>query len=265
VPPLKDFLDHRAFGPLFGSPGALAASRRQAFADGLRDYSPAMIATGAWSVVTAVTTVKMGLDIPHALAMNILVYAASAQLAALPLIVGGAPAWLILLTATIVNLRFVIFSAGLHPFFKEHRLSRRLVLGYLTSDLGYLLAIRRWTAGGNTEEGRTADQGLTERTWYYLGLGAGNWLTWVSMAVLGTLLADRVPAAWGLDFVGVLALTAVVMPSIADKPSVVGAIVAGAVSVLARAMPLKLAVLAAVVAGVAAAIATEQVSSRGRP
>jgi predicted branched-subunit amino acid permease len=250
---------------LFGPPGALSASRRQAFADGLHDFSPALIATGAWSLVTAVTTVQMGFDIPHALAMNILVYAASAQLAAMPLIIGGAPAWLVLLTATIVNLRFVIFSAGLHPFFNEHRLSRRLILGYLTSDMGYLLAIRRWSRGGEPEQGRTADQDLTARTWYYLGLAAGNWLTWVSMAVPGTLLANNVPTGWGLDFVGVLALTAVVVPSIADRPSIVGAVVAGAVSVMARAMPLKLAVLAAVLAGVAAAIAAEQSSRLRRP
>lgn len=250
---------------MFGPPGALATSRRLAFADGLHDFSPAMIATAAWSVVTAVTTVKMGFDIPHALAMNILVYAASAQLAVMPLIVGGAPAWLVLLTAAIVNLRFVIFSAGLHPFFKEHRLSRRLILGYLTSDMGYLLAIRRWSGSGAAEPGGSADEAMTTRTWYYLGLAAGNWLTWVSMAVPGTLLAGRVPTNWGLDFVGVLALTAVVVPSVADKPSVVGAVVAGAVSVMARAMPLKLAVLAAVVAGVAAAIASERSGRPRRP
>jgi AzlC protein len=65
-----------------------------------------------------------------ALAMSCFVYAGSAQLAALPLMVSGAPMWLVLLTATIVNLRFVIFSAGLQPYFRHLSVGRRLVLGY---------------------------------------------------------------------------------------------------------------------------------------
>ncbi|HYM27277.1 MAG TPA: hypothetical protein VET66_03960, partial [Steroidobacteraceae bacterium] len=90
-----------------------------------------------------------------------------------------------------------------------------------------------------------------------LGLSAGNWLAWQSMSVLGILLADRVPPAWGLDFIGVLALITLVVPAIADAPSIVGALVAGAVAIVANPLPLKLAVLVAVVAGVAAAITTE--------
>jgi predicted branched-subunit amino acid permease len=253
LPTLQDLLAHPALRPLFGMPGGQADVRRRAFGDGLRDFAPTALGTAVWSLVTAVTTVKLGFDVPHALAMNVLVYAASAQLAAMPLIVGGAPIWLVLLTASIVNLRFVIFSAGLHPYFKTLRLSRRLALGYLTSDLGYLLAVRRWGDDAH------AHDSLTERTWYYLGPALGNWVTWVSMAVIGTLLADHVPTGWGLDFVGVLALTAVVVPSIADAPSIAGAAVAGAVGLLARGLPLKLAVLAAVVSGVAAAMLAERI------
>lgn len=257
MPTLQDILAHPAFRPLFGAPGGQSDLCRRAFGAGLQDFAPLALGTSVWSLVTAVTTRKLGFDVPHSLVMNVLVYAASAQLAAMPLIIGGAPAWLVLLTASIVNLRFVIFSAGLHPYFKTLRLSRRLALGYLTSDLGYLLAVRRWG------EDAHAHDSLTERTWYYLGPALGNWLSWVTMAVAGTLLADQVPTDWGLDFVGVLALTAVVTPSIIDEPSVAGAVTAGAVGVLARGLPLKLAVLAAVIAGVAAAMATERWRKRG--
>jgi len=253
---LQKILNHRGLRVLFGPPGDLALARSSALGQGLLDFAPAMIATGAWALVTAVATVKIGIGLAHALAMSALVYAGSAQLAALPLIAAGAPVWLILVTASIVNLRFVIFSAGLLPYFRDLGLGKRLLLGYLTSDLGYLLAVRRW---GDAAPG---PQDRTSRTWYFLGLALGNWLAWQSMSVLGIVLADRVPDRWGLDFVGILALITIVVPSITDMPSVAGALVAACVAIVAQALPLKLAVLVAVVAGVAAAIVIENARAR---
>jgi predicted branched-subunit amino acid permease len=249
-------LDSYRFTALFGQPAALARARSSAFVAGVRAFAPAVIATGAWALVTGVATVRMGLHPVQALAMSAFVYAGSAQLASLPLIAAGAPVWLILLTASIVNLRFVIFSAGLYPYFRHLKLSRRLLLGYLTSDFGFLLASLRW--GGRPHE--SADR--TERTWFFLGLSAASWLAWQSMSVLGIVLADRVPPAWGMEFVGVLALITLVVPALTDAPAIVGVLVASVVAVLANGLPLKLSVLAAVLAGVAAAIATELARER---
>ena len=247
-------LDSDRFTRLFGRPAALARVRRAAFFEGVRAYSPALIATAAWALVTGVATVRIGLNLGPALAMSALVYAASAQLAALPLIAAGAPVWVILLTASVVNLRFVIFSAGLYPYFRHLSLARRLTLGYLTSDVGYLLVSRRWSIP------EAADR--TQRIWFFFGLAAANWLAWQSMSLLGILIADRVPATWGMEFVGVLALITLVVPVLTDAPSIVGVLVASVVAVLANGLPLKLSVLAAVLAGVAAAIITELARER---
>jgi predicted branched-subunit amino acid permease len=236
---------------LFGRPAALAQIRRAAFADGVRAFTPALIATAAWAMVTGVASVRMGLHVAPALLMSAFVYAGSAQLASLPLIAAGAPVWVILLTATIVNLRFVIFSAGLQSYFRHLSLGRRLVLGYLTSDFGYLLAIRRWGSAGH---GKAAS---TEQIWFFLGLAAANWATWQTMSVVGILTADRIPPNWGMDFIGVLALITLVAPALTDAPTVVGVLVACVVAVIASGLPLKLSVLAAVLAGVAAAIGAE--------
>jgi len=241
---------------LFGRSPALAQARRRAFSDGARAYASALIATGAWALVTGVATVRAGLHLGPALAMSLFVYAGSAQLASLPLIAAGAPVWVILLTATVVNLRFVIFSAGLHPYFRHLSLGRRLVLGYLTSDLGYLLALRRW--GGRAH----AHPAGTEQIWFFLGMGMANWVVWQALSAAGILLADRIPPDWGMDFIGVLALITLVAPSVTDAPSVVGVLVAALVGVLAHALPLKLSVLAAVLAGVAAAMGTELARER---
>jgi predicted branched-subunit amino acid permease len=88
----------------------------------------------AWGLVTGVAMVKSGLSVQLALAISLFVFAGSAQLAALPLIAAGAPLWLILGTAFCVNLRFVVFSAQMRPYFEQVPRWRRLAYGYLIGD-----------------------------------------------------------------------------------------------------------------------------------
>jgi len=240
---------------LFGERPALAAVRREAFFDGVRAVTPAMVATGIWGLVTGVAMVKVGLSQAEALGMTLLVFAGSAQLAALPLIAADAPIWVVLLTATVVNLRFVIFSAGLYPYFARYTFGRRLLLGYVTGDVGFAISLARWTA----EQARSEDDELvpTRRVWFFLGIAAGNWVSWQTMSVIGILLAGQVPGSWGLEFAAILALIALTVPMVNGKPSVVGALVAGAVAVLAAGLPLKLGLVVAVLAGITAAMAVD--------
>lgn len=243
-------------GRIFGADPAIAARRRHAFARGMRAVAPATIATGTWGLVTGVAMVKIGLTPAQALGMTLLVFAGSAQLAALPLIAASAPVWVVLLTATVVNLRFVIFSAGLQPFFKRYSLRRRLLLGYVTSDVGFALFLSRFV---NTPD---EERGSLEQVWFFLGMAAGNWIAWQSMSVLGILLAAQVPGAWGLEFASILALIALTLPMIASRPALVGAMTAGVVAVLGASLPLKLGLVAAVVVGIAAAMGAEVLLDR---
>jgi predicted branched-subunit amino acid permease len=232
------------------------ADRRAAFAGGARAFAPAVVATAAWALVTGVAMVRSGLALGPALAMSAFVYAGSAQLASLPLIVAGAPIWVVLLTATIVNLRFVVFSAGMQPYFRHLSLPRRLVLGYLTGDVGYLLMMRRFTGVARDAAERSA------QIWFFAGLAISNWLVWQALSLAGILLAHRIPPGWGMDFIGVLALITLLAPSLTEAPAVVGVLVACAVAIAGNALPLKLSVLAAVLAGVAAAMAVELAQER---
>jgi predicted branched-subunit amino acid permease len=56
----------------------------------------------------------------------------------------GAPLWVIIAAAFCVNLRFVIFSAGLRPYLLHLPFWRRLLLGYFTADLTYIVFMRRF-------------------------------------------------------------------------------------------------------------------------
>jgi predicted branched-subunit amino acid permease len=252
---------------LFGARPALAAVRREAFADGVRAVMPALVATGTWGLVTGVAMVKVGLSQAEALGMTLLVYAGSAQLAALPLMAADAPIWVVLLTAIVVNLRFVIFSAGLYPYFARYTLGRRLLLGYVTGDVGFAISLSRWTAEAaqRQSEARPEDDlAPTRRVWFFLGIAIANWFAWQSMSVLGILLAGQVPGDWGLEYAAILALIALTVPMINSLPGLTGALVAGVVAVAGAALPLKLGLVAAVIAGISAAMASEIAQERLR-
>jgi len=79
--------------------------------------------------------IKAGLTVWQALGMTFLVFAGSAQLAALPLMLANAPVMVIFATAMMVNLRFVIFGAAIGPHFSHLPWYRRLWYGYFNGDI----------------------------------------------------------------------------------------------------------------------------------
>jgi predicted branched-subunit amino acid permease len=236
---------------LFGAQPALARERRAAFVAGLRAVAPAQVAISTWGLVTGVAMVKVGLSVWEALGMTLLVFAGSAQLAALPLIAADAPVWVVLLTAIVVNLRFVIFSAGLQPYFARFPLRRRLLLGYVTSDVGFALSLSRWA------DAPAAERGSTQQVWFFLGIAAGNWVGWQTMSILGIFLASYVPGSWGLEYAAILALIALTVPMVGNKPALMGVAVASIVAVAAAGLPLKLGLVVAVIVGITAAMGCE--------
>jgi len=80
-----------------------------AFRQGVMDMAGAAPGIAAWGLMTGVAMVKSGMGTFEALPMALTVFAGSSQLAALPLMLGGAPMWVVLVTGFCVNLRFVVF------------------------------------------------------------------------------------------------------------------------------------------------------------
>ena len=81
--------------------------RHPEFRRGAREMTGVALGIAAWGLVAGVAMVKSGLPLGLGLLMTLLVFAGSAQLAAVPLIVSGAPIWVVWATAICVNLRFV--------------------------------------------------------------------------------------------------------------------------------------------------------------
>ncbi|MBS0507304.1 MAG: AzlC family ABC transporter permease [Proteobacteria bacterium] len=224
-----------------------AMAREPAFRQGASDMLGTGLGVGAWGLVTGVAMVKGGMSTPLALFMSLTVYAGSAQLAVLPLMVAGAPLWVIWLTAACVNLRFVIFSSMWRSYFAHLPRGRRLTLGYFSGDVIFVSFMQRYP------------QPEPEATQvpYFCGAASTNWLAWQIPSVTGIVLANAIPLSWGLGFAGVLALLGILLSMLGDRASWLATAVACTAAVAAFALPLKLNILVAIAAAVTAGLAME--------
>lgn len=212
----------------------------------------------AWGLMTGVAMVKSGMSVVEACAMSLMVFAGSSQLAAIPLIAASAPAWVILATSFCVNLRFVVFSAHLRPYMMHLPLWQRLVGGYLTADLSYVLFTRRFPHPSDVQADRMAQQA------YLMGGSVFNWASWQVASLLGIALANVVPTHWGLGFAGILALLGVACSLASSRLRMMSAGVAAMAAVVAFALPFKLNIVVAIAAAVALCLVIEPPSPPDR-
>jgi predicted branched-subunit amino acid permease len=224
--------------------------RHPEFAAGARETRDVALGIGAWGLVAGIAMSKAGLGPVFAVAMSLFVFAGSAQLAALPLMVQGAPLWVIWATAFCVNLRFIIFSAGWRPYFESLSRTKRLFLAYFTVDFTYIAFMRRFPKPGD----------VRAQAAYVAGNATVSWLSWQSMTVLGVVLADVIPERWGLGFAGSLALLGITASLLADRATWIAAAVAACAALAAFALPFHLNVVVAIAAAMAVGVLIDHFS-----
>jgi predicted branched-subunit amino acid permease len=234
----------------------LAWWRHPEFQLGLREMAAVSPGLAAWGLMTGVAMVKSGMSTVEAVAMSLLVFAGSSQLAAIPLIAAGAPVWVIWATAFCVNLRFVVFSAHMRPYLMHLPLRWRLFNGYLTADLSYVMFTKRF------QHPATDAHGQRDQLAYLSGGSFFNWSSWQLASLLGIALAHTIPTNWGLSFAGILALLGVGCSLASSSLRRVSAGIAAMAAVAAFALPFKLNIVVAIAAAVALCLMLEHLPSR---
>ncbi len=214
------------------------------FRAGARDMSSVAPGLAAWGLMTGVAMANSGMSMAEVLLMGVFVYAGSSQLSALPLIAAGAPMWVVLATAFCVNLRFVVFSAHIRGYVMHLSLPQRLLRGYLTADLSYVLFTKRHPQPATTQDGRQTQLD------YLAGSCAVAWASWMAPSLLGIAFAKAIPTSWGLGFAGMLALLGILCSLASSRLRGIAAVVAGSAAVAAYALPLKLNILVGIAAAV---------------
>jgi predicted branched-subunit amino acid permease len=218
------------------------------FLAGARACLPAAPGLIAFGTIAGVAMVGAGLSPWLAIVMSVLVYAGTAQLAALQLYVAGAAMPVILFAGLVLNLRMVLYSLALAPHVGRESLRRRLALSYLVSDNGYAHFAAHHDGPADTPA----------KIDYLLGSCSSVWIAWHVGTLAGIVAGARVPEGWRLEFVVTLTFLALAVMVVRDRALAAAATASGIAAVLAYGLPFRLGLFAAIAAGVAAGMAWER-------
>ena len=200
-----------------------------------------------FGVVCGAAAISAGMTPWQAFAMSWVVFAGSAQIAATQLFASGAPLIVIIATAAVVNLRFMMYSASLGPHFRPLKGHWKALFAYLITDQAYALSIVRYMRENDEKD----------LHWFYFGLASAIWACWQVATIAGILLGSQVPPDWSLDFIVPLTFIAMVVPLLSDRAMLIAAAAGGSASVL-LVLPLKLNLIAAAMIGILAGLAAEK-------
>lgn len=146
-------------------------------------YVPIGLAMGVLAGQTGLTPLATG-------AMSALVYAGASQFVAVAMLQAGAPAVSIVLTTLFINLRHILMSAALSPFFRGVRPRMLWAIGFLVTDETFAVSHGQFAAEGRGDPA------------VFTGLGLTAYVSWLASTVAGAWVGGALstPEAWGLDF-----------------------------------------------------------------
>jgi 4-azaleucine resistance transporter AzlC len=217
------------------------------FLQGIRDELPILFGVLPFGMIYGVSAISAGIPASIAQAMSCIVFAGSAQFVIAQLIAVGTPWLVIILTAFVVNIRHMLYSASvssycchLHPLWKW-------LLAYLLTDEAYAVTILHYQEPGDDRQ----------KHWYFLGAGLALWTTWQLSTAAGIFMGGHIPASWSLDFASTLTFIALVVPTLKDHMSTTAALTSALTALLVIALPLKLGIAIAALAGIAVGLTLE--------
>jgi 4-azaleucine resistance transporter AzlC len=236
---------------------------RAEFIAGVKAELPILLGVIPFGMIYGVLALGAGLSPAAAQAMSSIVFAGSAQFVGAQLFKVSAPGLVMVLTAFVVNLRHMLYSASVAPYLKHLNWRWRALLAYLLTDEAYAVAITHYsrTDAAAHSAAHSAARGepppSPHRHWYFLGAGLALWTAWQLSTAVGILLGAQIPASWSLDFTLALTFIALVVPALNDRPSMASALAAGVIAVMLAGLPYKLGLMAAAMTGIGAGLLLE--------
>lgn len=218
-----------------------------AFVAGVRDTVAALIGIAALAIVTGTTAIEVGFSEVQAIAMSVIVFAGASQLTVIDLLENGRPVLVVVVTAILINIRFLVFGASIAPYFARETTGWRWLIAYLLVDVPYALSMAAFD-----------ERNEVERRSYYLGAAIPVWVVWVCGTAVGVMLGSIVPTELRLEAVIPLIFIAILVSVVEDVASLVAAGVGGIAVVLAGGLPFESGLIVAIVIGIAAGVGVER-------
>ncbi len=213
---------------------------RKEFWNGVRAEFPLLIGVFPFGMIYGALALNAGLSASASQLMSSIVFAGSSQFVTAQLVHDAAPAFVIIVTIAVVNLRHMLYSASLAPYLHDLSLRWKALLSYLLTDEAYAPTIIKYERDGIKPFSH----------WFLLGAGFSLWFTWQVSTALGIFLGTAIPEDWPLDFALPLTFIAMVVPILKNRPMVASALSAGVVALLAYSLPYKLGIILAALTGI---------------
>lgn len=225
-------------------PGRGGAGESRARGDvlaGMRAVSPALLGVAPFGITFGVVAVASGVSPWEAMCMSALVFAGASQLAAVDMLTGGSPLWLVAAAGLMINLRYCMYSAGLARHFNGASLLARASAAFWMTDQAFAVATLRFGVDRRVS-----------RTWFYLGAAWAMYLVWLTGTAAGVFLGAVIPSTVSLDFAAPITFLALIAPTITDKPTRLAAMVGTAASLLGHGLPKGVGLMLGAGCGIAA-------------
>ncbi len=222
--------------------------RRGGLADGARALTPLLLAVVPFGLVLGVTAASSPAGGLLGIATSPIIFAGAAQLVTVQLLGTDTSTVVVIITALVINVRHLMYSAAMAPHFSEWPRRSRFLLPYLLTDQAFALSMLRY---------ETTDDPVYKR-WFFVGAGLGLWLPWQLATIAGVVLGAQIPDSLGLGFAIPLVFLVLLIPVVQTRPGLVAAIVGGVGAVAAGDAPYGLGLVIGALLGVAAGVAVER-------
>jgi 4-azaleucine resistance transporter AzlC len=152
---------------------------------------PVALGVAGYGIAFGLLADQAGLSLLEATLMSATVLAGASQIVAVELWANPVPVATVVLATFLVNLRYSLMGAALHPWFRHLSVGRTYGSLFFMTDESWALTLRELKTGNG-------------RGGFLLGSGLAIWSAWVSSTILGSLAGGTIgdPAAWGIDFIG---------------------------------------------------------------
>jgi len=221
---------------------------------GAKDTFPLVVGAVPFGIIFGTLAAASGISFAATMGMSLVVFAGASQFVCVSLVAAGTAWPMIVLTTFIVNLRHLLYSAAMAPFYRTLHPLWKIVMAFGLTDETFAVAVRHYQR----------QDAVVNKHFYSLGSMAFMYCNWNLCTLIGLTAGRSVPgiATWGLDFAMVATFIGMVVPYLVSRPMWVAVLVSAFVSIAAAGLPHKLGLMVAAICGVAAGLICEKFLKR---
>ncbi len=159
------------------------------FFKGFKSALPIALGVASYGFVFGILSRQAGLDIWTSLGMSVFVFAGASQFVALDMWTTPLPAFTIIITTFVVNMRHILMGTVLVDRFKNLNAAQKYGSLFFMVDESWAFSLNQWQQGSKNAA-------------ILAGTGFSLFLAWNLSTIAGNMLGTGTidPAIWGIDF-----------------------------------------------------------------